>query len=296
MWDLFCSLTAACSIIWAAFGFGRPLWRLLHELGEAGDRDAAETALWSLTLGMLVGGLALTVLAETGVLHVLSVALLTLAGVVSAMLELACIAAGTKFRGLVRRGFDGLKRRILHAGWWSLPVGLAGVLLLVPLAGALSPPVDAELLQHYLEPPKQVLLAGGLGREAAPGALDLAQFWSLWALALEGPVAANLVHLCLAVLFVVATMTLARHWHEPPGDKLAALFAMTCPVALAQFGVASSGIAGDTLNHRGAARGRAWRAELVHAVRRHAGGNAGDRPGLCGAVPGGRRRDSDLGL
>ena len=106
------------------------------------------------------------------------------------------------------------------AGWleylvWSVAAGAALTALLL----ALAPPTDPEALGYHLDLPKRWLQAHRLvSLPYRPGGLPLlAPMWFLWALALDGEVAAQLVHWLWGVMFgcsagYLARLVLDRRW------------------------------------------------------------------------------------
>ena len=189
MLDLSQSLLAVMVIALAAFGIGRPLLRVL----KWPDNDVLDVAVWSQALGLLAGGAGFLCLALGGWLSETSVLLLSLGGVLAGFVELACLAAGRRRSNRPRlRWFAGLvspkDRR--EAG---LVAAIGTAVLGATFVRALAPPLDSDVLSRSLAVPKEVLFNHG---ERLPGTIlpNLSQMWSLWALALDGPVAANLLH------------------------------------------------------------------------------------------------------
>ncbi len=90
---------------------------------------------------------------------------------------------------------------------------LAIVSALGALIGALAPPTDGDALCYHLELPKQFLAQHAL---FCPDYNDHATFpllvemWYLWAMALDGPAAAQLVHWLLGILLSLATVLLCE--------------------------------------------------------------------------------------
>ena len=113
------------------------------------------------------------------------------------------------------------------------------VVLATTLMLALAPPTSPEALSGSLEIPKNILLSHSLYGpwQDSPPATNIAQMWSLWALALDGPVAANLVHWGVGLLAVLATTLLARVFLSVQIARLAGCLALVCPGVQYQLGV-----------------------------------------------------------
>ena len=204
--ELLRSLWAAAAVFWAAFGFGRPLVRQLRL--ESGGCLAV--GVWSIATGLVVAGWLLWVLAALGGIHVIVIAALTLVGAIWALVELACACLGRVARARsTPQHREGAHRSRWLAGGLALLSASAAAVLLASLAIALAPPTSVAVLSDALERPKNVLVAQGAGL-TEPGGCSLIQTWWLWALALDGPVAANLVHWGVGLLLVLATVLLAR--------------------------------------------------------------------------------------
>jgi len=223
MLDSLLSLVALACITLAAYAFGRLLL-----VGLAADpEDRLARAVWSVAVGMVAFAAALAALGVAGLLVPASVLM------VSAALALA----GTV---LVARGalwaWQGRT-----APEWSLPepsdqgstpttrppprwllrgaAALAGLTCLGALAGALVPPTGPDACAP-LQPARMLLADQGFGRSEHDGdlaSLRLLDAWHVWAMALDGPVAARLVPWGLGILLALATVVLAgpivgRRW------------------------------------------------------------------------------------
>jgi hypothetical protein len=237
MLDLSKSLLAVMVIALAAFGIGRSLLRTL----KWPDDDVLDIAVWSLAIGLLAGGAGMLCLALSGWLSENAVLLLSLGGVLAGFVELACLAAGSRHSSPSR------------ARWFAGPVSpkdhrdarLAAVIGTAVLGAtfvrALAPPLDPDVLARSLAVPKEVLLSHG-GRLSETVLPNLSQFWSLWALALDGPVAANLLHWGLGVLTVLAIVLLARPVLGRRLGWIAGGAAMLVPAVQRELGVPLEGI------------------------------------------------------
>lgn len=194
----------------ASFGIGRPLLRKCAP--ELVDPLAA--LVWSIALGLSVAGSVLLALACTGLLYAEAVVLLSAPACLWALLELTCLPIGGVRRKLYSRDSE-VEPASQSTDW---PAGTAWVLsaavviAVAALLVALAPPTSREALSRSLETPKNLLLEHGFATAHQGLAIrtNIAQMWFLWALALEGPVAAGLVQWGLGVLLALATVLLAR--------------------------------------------------------------------------------------
>ncbi len=246
------SLLAFGLLTAAAYGLGRSLLRGL----AVGDEDSLSAAIWSLALGLLAAGLVLMSLGLVGWLSKPLIRVLTLLAGVSGIGEML----RRRWRLLNQRTDPPRTLRPSGAptdeartapGWLTRgAVAVISVAALASLTSALAPPTAGDALCYHLELPKVFLGRGGFVNlpyhDNATFPL-LAEMWYLWALALEGPVTAQLVHWGLGLLFAGATLLLARpilgpHW-APAAAALALLTPgvtnqMTAPlndIALAAF-------------------------------------------------------------
>jgi len=200
------SLASAVGISIAAYGFGRPLARMFDFARE----DRLERGIRSLLLGFPAAGLMLAVCGLLGCLGTVSVSFVTLIGLLLASVEIACSIAHHPRLG----GGSGppwaeyLPRSPVH---WAV-VCLVTAVLTATLITALVPPTEQALLARMLDAPNSALLAGTFwnGDQASLQLISLPQIWSLWGLALDGPVAANLVHWQLTIVVAAASVLLAR--------------------------------------------------------------------------------------
>lgn len=215
MVESFVSLLILSALIFAAYGFGRPVVRGLR----AAEEDRLTATVWSMAVGLVIWGSGLAVLGWIGGLNRLLIAVLTLAAATWGLAEVVrdwIDAYNRKTANLA--GDDGgaaddrpladpptwLRRGILF---------LAGVAVVGSLAGALAPPTAGDALCYHLELPKRFLEAGRLvylpyhDNSTFP---LLVEMWYLWAMALDGGVAAQLVHWAAGILFALATAALAR--------------------------------------------------------------------------------------
>ena len=206
------SLLALASIAVAAYGIGRPLVRAL--LG--GEDDPLAIGVWSVAAGLVGAGLVLIALGLAGLLSKAVIGVLTL-------------AAGAWGIGEFSRAYlERRERAQLNPSpplpatgpRWSQPprwiehglLALAAVAAGGSLIVALAPPTAGDALCYHLELPKRFLMQHSLAvlpdHENSTYPL-LVEMWFLWALALDGGVAAQLVHWGLGLLLALATVVLA---------------------------------------------------------------------------------------
>ena len=233
------SLLSLTAIGLAAYGVGRPLLRGL----QVGEEDRLSVAVWSLTLGLLTVGCLWGGFGLLGILYVPLVGVLT-AG--------ACFwGLGEILNGYLHRYEQRMAPKIEKPHWleppepvaWAAPprwlrntlLALAAIACLGSLVGALAPPTDGDALCYHLELPKAFLAAHGM--PYLPDSDNstyplLVEMWYLWALVLDGPVAAQLVHWALGILLalaavVLATPLLSRPWAWLVGAVTALVPALT---------------------------------------------------------------------
>jgi len=132
------------------------------------------------------------------------------------------------------------------SGWlgylvWSLAAGAALAALLL----ALAPPTDQEALSYHLYLPKRWLQAHRLvWLPYQPGGEPvLAQMWFLWALALDGEVAAQLVHGLWGLMFGCSAGYLARLFVGRRWAWMAGAVVLLAPAVLGEMSVPHSDLA-----------------------------------------------------
>jgi len=210
------SLLALAVIALASYGLGRPIIRGLG----VGDDDGLSVGVWSVATGLIAAGMLLAGLGLVGGLHPGLIGVLSLG---------ACFwGVGQLFSG--RRGrhegtptaesfLSGPPHEPQQAPWPQPPswmIGgillLAGLACLGSLVAALAPPTAGDALCYHLELPKTFLAERSIGylpySENSTYPL-LVEMWYLWGLALDGGVAAQLVHWGLGVMLCLATVVLA---------------------------------------------------------------------------------------
>jgi hypothetical protein len=225
MLDTLSSLTALLLMLLAAYGVGQPAACRLRL-----DRDdRLSAAMWSLCLGLVLCGVLLMLLGLAGWLYEPVIGVLTCSGAL-----LGVGALSRQFIPRTRAGWHDLDATTelpppaallaaeeAAAQWpgdppcWLLRTGLLLSCLvgLGSLVGALAPSTDGDALCYHLDLPKLFLNEHAL---FLPEYNDHATFpllvemWYLWGMAIDGGVAAQLVHWILGLLLALAGVLLAR--------------------------------------------------------------------------------------
>ncbi len=268
------SLLAVVVIALAAFGIGRPLLRAL----KWPDSDPLDVIVWSLALGLLAAGMGLLGLALGGWVSEAAVLLLSLAGLLWAMVEIACLAAGHPRSQQENRFAGGLSLKAHREAGLAAAIGAA--VLGATFVRALAPPLLSDVLSRSLAVPKEMLLShGGLSPETVIP--NLSQMWSLWALALDGPVAANLLHWGLGILAMLATVLLARPLLGRRLSWIAGAAVLIVPAVHHELGVPREGV--SLVFVAALALAAAQRALLAFETR-HAALAAGMMAGAAAAI------------
>lgn len=205
------SLMALLAIGLAAFGAGRPLLRALRLDCD----DAWELAAWSVALGLVAFGTLWLGLGCVGLLHGELISILTIVAACWGLGELtqsSILAQATQNCGRQ----SPLAAELVQPPstfWLRALAGGCAIALVATLVSALAPPTAGDALCYHLELPKRFLgehrLAFLPDHENSTFPL-LVEMWYLWAMALDGGVAAQLVHWALGGLFALATVLLAR--------------------------------------------------------------------------------------
>lgn len=188
--------------------------------------------------GLLAGGLICGLLGLAGILYAVPLRMLTLAGMFWALAELAQARLARADQWLIRGGAEGASSSLAVAcaaangsesyeddepslpAWARVPAWLRRWLLLLSivaglgtLASALAPPTAGDALCYHLDLPKRFLQAHALVipayNENATYPL-LTELLYTWAMALDGPVCAQLVHWAMGMLLAAATGVMAR--------------------------------------------------------------------------------------
>ena len=215
MFDQLLSLLTLGTLILASYGLGRPILRGLGFKFE----DALSTAVWSIAVGMIVTGIILTGMGLLGVLYVPVIGVMTLAA--------GFWGVGEMVRGYLRRCEQAIRRSTSNAdlhpttvAWQSAPRGLrrgmallAIVVCIGSLVGALAPPTAGDALCYHLTLPKVFIERGAICylpyQDNSTFPL-LTEIWFMWAMVIDSPTSAALVHWGLGILLALATVLLAR--------------------------------------------------------------------------------------
>lgn len=205
----FLSLLTLATIVAAAFGVGRPL---IRAMGVAED-DALATGVYSVAAGLVAAGTVVSFLGFAGLLYKGIIGVLTLG---AAFYGIALLGQTCRRRETIAE-IEGSQNLRPAAAPPSAPLrqGIACLAIIAAagsLVAALAPPTAGDALCYHLELPKRFLLEHSVvylpDTDNSTYPL-LAEMWYLWALALDGPVAAQLLHWGLGVLLALATVVLA---------------------------------------------------------------------------------------
>jgi hypothetical protein len=202
MLDSLSSLLALAVLLLAAYGLGRPVVRRLR----CEELDPLAGSVWSLALGLVLGGGVLMILGLVGWLYRPLIGVITFSAAFWALHEVrqAWLTARSTPTEFVARPPQWLARGLF---------ALAALAAAGAFVGALAPATDGDALCYHLELPKLFLAQHAI---YCPVYNDHATFplltemWYLWALALDGPVAAQLVHWALGILLSLAAVLLAE--------------------------------------------------------------------------------------
>ncbi|HUY87578.1 MAG TPA: phospholipid carrier-dependent glycosyltransferase [Pirellulales bacterium] len=214
MLETLMSLAAVATIAAAAFGLGRPLVRALG----VGEDDALAVGVWSVAAGLVAGGLALVALGMVGLLSTALIGVLTLAAGFWGLGEISrayLIREERRRLGQVspQPAFEEPEAK-RPPRWLTRGVLLlAAVAAFASLVSAAAPPTAGDALCYHLELPKRYLLERAIvhlpDHDNSTYPL-MVEMWYLWALALDGSVAAQMVHWGLGLLLALATALLAE--------------------------------------------------------------------------------------
>lgn len=203
----FLSLLTLATITAAAFGLGRPLVRALR----VAEDDALATGVLSIAVGLIAAGVGLSALGFVGLLFKSIIGVGTLAAAFYGVAQIGQIVRSRTThltQPPASRATCAPPIAPIRQGMFWLSVIAAGG----ALVAALAPPTAGDALCYHLELPKRFLLEHTIvflpDSDNSTFPL-LAEMWYLWALALDGPVAAQLVHWGLGVLLALATTLLA---------------------------------------------------------------------------------------
>lgn len=191
------TVLAFATIVAATWSVGRIA---LRRCAPGLAREPHGRMVWECTLGLLTWGMLLTLLGLVGLLFAEGIVALTLVAAAGGVLEvrksLRAIAPEPD-EGFVEN--DSIPRRLT-----GLLLSGAAVALFASFLSALAPPLAGDALCYHLELPKRFLADHRLtffpDNDNSTFPL-LAEMWFLWGLAVDGPVAAQLMHwFCGAVL------------------------------------------------------------------------------------------------
>ncbi len=212
------SLVAIAALWLAAYALGAPVVRRL----QASRAAPWELWTWGVAVGLVAAGTLLAIVGLCGGLHAPAIRLITFA--------LACwglVQAVRDFRQRRPQATSALQpSQSTQPPRWTM-VGmtfLAIVAAIGALVAALAPPTAGDALCYHLELPKTFLALRSI-----PHLPDhdnstfplLTEMWYMWALACDGPVAAQLVHWSLGLLLAAATVLLAQTFLGPMWSWLA---------------------------------------------------------------------------
>ncbi|HWB13256.1 MAG TPA: glycosyltransferase family 39 protein [Pirellulales bacterium] len=206
------SLIALAVIGAATYGIGRPL---IRGLKLAQDDGLAEGVL-SVAAGLVTASLVLTALGLAGWLYREAVGVLSLAAAFWGVGEIGrTLGASRGHRRIEPAASERPSAEFAHEPPVWLRRGLlalAAAVLILTLIAALAPPTAGDALCYHLELPKQFLREHKLAylpdTDNSTYPLTVEMLY-LWALVLDGPVAAQLVHCGLGVLLALAAVLLA---------------------------------------------------------------------------------------
>jgi hypothetical protein len=203
------SLLAFSAIALAAYGIGRPIVRGL----KVAEDDALAAGVFSVAAGLIAAGLVLVVLGLTGCLYGQIIGVLTLAAAFWGIGELGTIRVGRLCVEKIQNPKSKVENPDLPPAFVRRGlICLAAGAILATLLCALAPPTAGDALCYHLELPKTFLEHHALAY--LPDSDNstyplLVEMLYLWALVLDGPVAAQLVHFGMGVLLALAAVLLA---------------------------------------------------------------------------------------
>ncbi|MBN2295512.1 MAG: hypothetical protein JXM70_23990, partial [Pirellulales bacterium] len=206
------SLLTLGTLTLASYGLGRPILRGLGFKSE----DTLTTVVWGITVGLIIAGMVLTAMGLIGVLSVPVIGVLTLAA--------GFWGVGEMVRGYLRSCELAFAPNTspeaplpdwqLVPFWLGMGVGVLAVAACIgSLIGALAPPTAGDAVCYHLTLPKVFIDHGGICylpyQDNSTFPL-LTEIWYMWAMVIDSPTAAALVHWGLGILLALATVLLAR--------------------------------------------------------------------------------------
>ncbi|MGC3967133.1 MAG: hypothetical protein QM775_07100 [Pirellulales bacterium] len=212
-WICFCKFAPYAlfaTMIVAALAVGRPLSRLL----KLDDDDALSGFAWSAGLGLLAWGCLLALLGLCNGLYSPFIRGLTATSAIVGIVQLWRGGYGKPDRQLnVRarwhRFLTGLRNQSPLTLFFAVAAGVAAG---ASFLSALAPPIAGDALCYHLELPKRYLQMHGLVHIAESDNSTyplLAEMWFLWGLAVDGPIAAQLIHWFCGLVAAAAAFTIA---------------------------------------------------------------------------------------
>ncbi|NUQ66188.1 MAG: phospholipid carrier-dependent glycosyltransferase [Pirellulales bacterium] len=235
------SILSFAAIGLSAFGLGRPVLRALRLDAD----DALSICVWSLGIGLVVSATLLAGMGLVGLLYAPLIGVLSaLAGFwgLGELLNDYVSRCERNLAPVVRRPsapeppsapFAPPPRWLLAALYT-----MAGLACLGSLVGALAPTTDGDALCYHLELPKAFLASHRL--EFLPDSENstfplLVEMWYLWALAIDGGVAAQLIHWGMGVLLAMAAIVLATPIVGRPWARVAGPVVLLVPAVSNQM-------------------------------------------------------------
>lgn len=211
MFDTLLSCLATGAIVLAAFGVGRPLLRWF----EFGRHDRFAVAVWSISLGLVAWSFAIMFLGFLGLLYRPLIGVMTMTTCFVGLGEIISALQAAR-NGVVFDGSDVGEPRVskFRASSWNIALVLLAVAVTVGSGiSALAPPTAGDALYYHLQLPKVFLEQHWLAylplheKSTFPLAVEM---WYLWGLAIEGPVAAQMLHWVAGIMAAGASVLLAR--------------------------------------------------------------------------------------
>ncbi|NQT12268.1 MAG: glycosyltransferase family 39 protein [Planctomycetes bacterium] len=216
MSDQLLSLLSLATIALASYGLGRPIVRGLG----VGEEDRLSAGVWSVAMGLVVGGTLLAVLGLMGALYASLIGVLSLAACFWGLGQLVAGSGRNEDETTVIALSTSAPAEAPGPAPWPSParwlsggiLAAAALACLGSLLSAMAPPTAGDALCYHLELPKAFLADHAITylpySENSTYPL-LVEMWYLWALALDGGVSAQMVHWGAGVLLGLATVVLA---------------------------------------------------------------------------------------
>lgn len=196
------SFGACAAILVVAHAVGRTLDGSVRFTAE----DRAAAVVWNTTLGLVFCGSLFATLGFLGALYGQVIICFTMVGVVAESIFLARrLLRRTDCRSTPAAAMPRDSRQGIDLPNWTIIFLLVGASLAggTSLLGALAPPIAGDALCYHLELPKRYLQEHALAHFPYSDNSTyplLAEMWFLWGLALDGPIAAQLMHWSCGIL------------------------------------------------------------------------------------------------